>query len=87
MANITSMNFWKTLLGLVTGCIVGTLIGEMSAGVKGLSWLSSGTSVGINPPFGIDLGFLTFTFGMTLSVNLAIIICIILFVLLFRRIF
>ena len=87
MAKITSFNFWKTLLGVITGSIVGTLIGELSHGINGLSWLSLGRTVGIDPPFGINLGFITFTIGFTISVNLAIILFIIIFVLLFRKIF
>ena len=87
MAKITSTYFWKTLLGIVTGSIIGTLVGELTAGVRGLWWLSLGRTVGIDPPFGINLGFLTFNFGLTVSVNLAIVIFIIIFVLLFRKIF
>ena len=87
VARITNFNFWKTLIGIVTGSIVGTLIGEVTANVSGLSWLSRSQSLGVHPPFGIDLGFLSFTFGITLNINLAVIICIIIFVLLFRKIF
>ena len=87
MAKITNFYFWKTLIGIVTGSIVGTLISEAASNARGLSWLSYGQSIGISPPFGIDLGFLSFTFGITLSINLAVIICILIFVLLFRKIF
>ena len=87
MAKLTSSNFWKTVLGIVTGSIIGTLVAELTSGVNGLSWLSLGRTVGIDPPFGINLGVFSFAFGITLSVNLAIILFIIIFVLLFRKIF
>ena len=86
MAKITSVYWWKTLLGIITGSIIGTLVAELTSGVRELAWLSFGRMVGIDPPFGINLGILTFTFGITLNVNLAIILFIIIFVLLFRKI-
>ena len=87
MGRVTSSYFWKTMFGVVTGSIVGILVSELTSGVAGLSWLSLGSTVGINPPFGVDLGFLAFTFGITLNINLAIVIFIVIFVLLFRKIF
>jgi hypothetical protein len=87
MAKTASFHFWKTLFGVIAGSITGGLAGELAAGVRGLSWLSMGGTVGISPPLGVDLGFLTCTLGVTLHINIAVILFIIIFVLLFRKIF
>lgn len=60
---------WIIIFALVIGAIVGTILEGVLSGAVPV--LAKGFSIGINPPFTLDLRALTFTFGFTLRLNLA----------------
>ena len=64
--------------------VLGGFIGEMTAGVPMLSWLSFGQSFGISPPINLDLGILVITFGLSIKITMASIIGIVIALLVFR---
>ena len=45
------MIFWKKLLLISAGVVVGSLVSKVAAGVKYLSWLSYGLDFGTSLPF------------------------------------
>ena len=73
-------NFWILLLLL----LLGGFIGNLTAGIPMLSWLSFGQSFGITPPINLDLGILVITFGMSIKITMASIIGIVIALLVFR---
>ena len=77
-------NFWILLLLMLAGIVLGGFIGEMTAGVPMLSWLSFGKSFGISPPINLDLGILVITFGLSIKITMASIIGIVIALLVFR---
>lgn len=77
-------NFWILLVLILAGIVLGGFIGNMTAGVPMLSWLSFGQSFGINPPINLDLGILVITFGLSIKITMASIIGIIIALLVFR---
>ena len=77
-------NFWILLLLMLAGIVLGGFIGEMTAGVPMLSWLSFGQSFGIRPPINLDLGILVITFGLSIKITMASIIGIVIALLVFR---
>ena len=77
-------NFWILLLLMLAGIVLGGFIGEMTAGVPMLSWLSFGPSFGISPPINLDLGILVITFGLSIKITMASIIGIVIALLVFR---
>ncbi|HEU5298175.1 MAG TPA: DUF4321 domain-containing protein [bacterium] len=66
------------------GAILGIVIGEAVAGYRALAFLSRDLHVGVDPPFTVDLKFLTFTLGFTFRLNLAVPIGIVVAVWIFR---
>lgn len=77
-------NFWILLLLLLAGIVLGGFIGNLTAGIPMLSWLSFGQSFGIMPPINLDLGILVITFGMSIKITMASIIGIVIALLVFR---
>lgn len=55
----------------ILGMIVGVAIGESLTGVEMLKWLSIGGEFGIKPAMSIDLGFLSFSFGIWCKISIA----------------
>ncbi|MBE6637376.1 MAG: DUF4321 domain-containing protein [Ruminococcaceae bacterium] len=62
------------LLFVCAGIVFGSLLGNITAGVNGLSWLAYGMNFGLTSPFVLDLGVLTLTFGIAFRLNVAVII-------------
>lgn len=64
------------ILLLLSGVILGSFVSELTKGVKGLSWLSYGSSFGIGSPtpFTVDLAVVKLTFGLSFHLSIAIIL-------------
>ena len=63
----------KTILLIVLlllAIVLGILIGDVCAGMRGLSWLAAGASFGLQPAT-VDLSVIQLTFGLTVSINVA----------------
>lgn len=65
---------WVYLIFILSGLVIGGLIGEMTAGVNGLWWLSYGKSFGLESPMVINLYVVTITFALMIKINIASII-------------
>lgn len=76
--------FWIFLIFLFSGIIVGSLIGELTAGVPYLKWLSYGKSFGLTEPFVLDISILTVSLSFMIQLNIASIIGIVLAVVLYK---
>ena len=80
------MKFWKNLLLVLSGVVVGSLVSSLCEGVKFLSWLSYGLAFGTNAPVTIDLGVLHLTLGIGIDITVAVIIFVALFYVFGRKI-
>jgi hypothetical protein len=60
---------WTFFLYFLAGFIVGSAAGHYAAGISWLEWLSIGQPVGLDPPFGINFGFVSFSFGFLFHFN------------------
>ena len=69
---------------LLSGIVLGGFIGEMAAGISGLSWLNFGQSFGLNSPLVLDFGVLVITFGLTIKITMASIIGVALALIIYR---
>ncbi|MGI6643993.1 MAG: DUF4321 domain-containing protein [Bacillota bacterium] len=74
---------WLLIIALSAGAIVGSVVGEALSGVAPI--LSQGFTVGVQPPFVLDLNVVTFSLGFTLHLNLAGAIVVLLLILLLGR--
>lgn len=78
--------FWILLIFLLSGLVIGGLLGELANKVSWLWWLSYGQSFGLSTPVTLDLSVLKITFSCMIKINVASIIGIILAVIWYRKV-
>lgn len=79
-------NIWILLLFILSGLVVGGLLGELAKSVDFLWWLSFGQEFGISNPITIDLQVLQVTFGLMFNINIASIIGMVLAIFIYRKV-
>ncbi len=84
MKGTGSKNAWALFLLILTGIVLGGLIGMLAEGVPALSWLAYGQSFGLDEPIILNLGLLVVTFGLTIKITIASIIGVILSIIIYR---
>ena len=67
-------NIWILLIFILSGLVLGGLLGELASQVDFLWWLSYGQEFGLANPITLDLSVIALTFGMTFKINIASII-------------
>lgn len=83
---IAGKNNWGLFLLLLAGIVLGGFIGNLTAGVPGLSWLNYGQSFGLQNPIVLDLGILVITFGLSIKITIASIIGVLVAIIIYRLI-
>ena len=79
-------NFWILLVFLLSGLVIGGLLGEIASQVDWLWWLSYGQSFGLVSPIELDLSVITITFGLMFKINIASIIGLIISIYIYKLI-
>lgn len=79
-------NIWILLIFLLSGLVLGGLLGEIAKSVDFLWWLSYGEEFGFNSPITLDLSVITVTFGLMFRINIASIIGMAISVFIYRKI-
>lgn len=79
-------NFWILLIFLLSGLVIGGLLGELANRVPWLWWLSYGESFGLSTPVTLDLSVLSITFSCMIRINVASIIGMVLAIIWYRKI-
>ncbi len=74
---------WLLVIALMAGAIVGSVVGETLK--DNVPVLARGFTVGVDPPFAVDVNVISFSFGFTLHLNLAGAIVVLLLILLLGR--
>ena len=63
-------NIWILLIFILSGLVVGGLLGELAAKVDWLWWLSYSQSFGLDNPIVLDLSVVKITFALVYQVLL-----------------
>jgi len=79
-------NIWVLMVFILSGIVVGGLIGEIAASVDFLWWLSYGNSFGLTNPVTLDLSVITISFGLSFKLNIASILGMFLAILIYRKV-
>lgn len=79
-------NVWILILFILSGIVVGGLLGELASQVDFLWWLSYGQEFGLANPITLNLQVITVTFGLMFKINIASIIGMILAIFIYRKI-
>lgn len=79
-------NIWVLLLFILAGLVVGGLLGDVAAGVNGLSWMAYGEEFGLTSPLELDLSIVKITFALMLKINISSIIGMLLAILIYKKV-
>lgn len=79
-------NIWILLIFILSGLVVGGLLGELANQAGGLWWLAYGQSFGLSQPVQLDLSIVSVTFGLMLKINIASIIGMVLAIFIYRKV-
>ena len=77
---------WILLLFLLSGLVIGGLLGELATKVDWLWWLSFGEEFGFQEPIKLDLKVMTITFGLMIKINVASIIGVLISIFAYRKV-
>lgn len=79
-------NIWILLVFILSGLVIGGLLGELASRVDFLWWLSYGESFGLSTPVELDLNILTITFALMFRINIASIIGMAIAIFIYRKV-
>ena len=79
-------NIWILLIFILSGLVIGGLLGDLAARVAWLWWLAFGQSFGLESPVVLDLSILKITFALMVKINIASIIGIGIALFVYRKI-
>ncbi len=79
-------NIWILLIVILSGLVLGGLIGDLAGNVNGLWWLSFGQQFGLESPFVLNLSIISITFAFSIKINIASIIGMVLAIFIYRKI-
>ena len=74
------------LILFLSGVVVGTLVGNITAGIDFLNWLSYGIRFGTNGPISLNLGVIALDFGLSINLTISCIICILIAFIVARKV-
>ena len=86
MATKSERNFWILVLFILSGLVIGGLLGELAGNIDFLWWLGYGESFGLSSPIVLNLNVLQITFGLTFKINIASILGVIIAIVIYRKI-
>ena len=79
-------NIWILIVFILSGLVIGGLIGEFTKDVDFLWWLSYGQSFGLSAPIELDLNIVQISFGLMFKINVASILGMIIAVFIYKKI-
>lgn len=79
-------NIWILLIFILSGLVIGGLLGEFATRVDALWWLSYGESFGLSNPVELNLNIVTITFGLMFKINIASIIGMAIAIFIYRKV-
>ena len=79
-------NIWILLIFILSGLVIGGLLGELAKSVDWLWWLAYGNEFGLSAPVTLDLSVIKVSFGLMFKINIASIIGMALAIWIYRKV-
>ena len=79
-------NIWILLVFILSGLVIGGLLGQLASNVDWLWWLSYSQTFGLQDPIVLDLSVVTITFALMFRISVASIIGMLLAVFIYKKI-
>lgn len=86
MAAAKNKSILILLVFILSGLVIGGLIGELTKGIDFLWWLSYSQEFGLSTPLYLDLSIVKITFGLVFKINIASIIGMLLGIFIYRKV-
>lgn len=79
-------NIWILIVFILSGLVIGGLLGQLTSNVDWLWWLSYSQTFGLQDPIVLDLSVVTITFALMFKISVASIIGMLLAILIYKKI-
>lgn len=79
-------NIWILIIFILSGLVVGGLLGELAAKVNWLWWLSYSQSFGLENPVVLDLSVIKITFALMFKISISSIIGMVLAIFIYKKV-
>ena len=79
-------NIWILLIFILSGLVVGGLLGELATKISWLWWLGYGPEFGLSSPVTLDINILKVTFSVIFRINIASIIGMAISIFIYRKV-
>lgn len=79
-------NIWILVLFILSGLVIGGLLGNLAGKVDFLWWLAYGQDFGLSTPIELDLSIVHISFGLMFKINVASIIGMLIAILIYRKV-
>lgn len=79
-------NIWILIIFLLSGLVIGGLLGELATQIDFLWWLGYNESFGLTQPLQLDLSIVQLTLGIGFKINVASIIGMVLAIIAYRKV-
>ena len=79
-------NIWILIVFILSGLVIGGLLGQLASSVDWLWWLSYSQTFGLQDPIVLDLSVVTITFALMFRISVASIIGMLLAILIYKKI-
>ena len=83
---VKEKNIWILMIFILSGLVVGGLLGDIAGKVDFLWWLGYGESFGLTSPLELDLSIIKITFALAFKINISSIIGLILALFIYKKI-
>jgi hypothetical protein len=82
---VREKNFWILVLFILSGLVIGGLLGEVAGQFDFLWWLSYGQNFGLSSPLELNLSVVQISFGLVFKINIASIIGMIFSIIIYKK--
>ena len=79
-------NIWILLIFILSGLVIGGLLGELASRVEWLWWLSYSRDFGLENPITLDLSIMQITFALMFKISMSSIIGMVLAIFIYKKI-
>ena len=79
-------NIWILFIFILSGLVVGGLLGDFAQKVSWLSWMGFGQQFGLESPLVLDLSIVKITFALMFKINIASIIGLAIAIFIYRKV-
>lgn len=79
-------NVWILMLFILSGLVIGGLLGQIAGNIDFLWWLGYGENFGLTEPLQLDLNIINITFALSFKLNIASILGMAIAIFIYRKI-